>query len=705
MAEAEEHLGGIVRGLGVIEAHLDENLRVPLEPIETIYRQFHSLKGASQAVGFDQAGILCQQSESLLAAWKKDPSQADLATVERLREMAGKVAAELGMTLPAAAPLPLAAPAPADSEERPGPRPALEMPGAGETVRIGSRKLDSLLRRGEQLVMARLSSQQRLAEARQLMGLLESWRTAWVELEQVLSSLPDPPLVLADMVAGQREAYRMVLSSMQRHILNLATDYHELEVQLGEMLNEVKSARLAPVQPLLEELEHDARRIARQLRKKVRVTTRGGEVEVDRNILETLKDPLMHLVRNALDHGIESVEERRYVAKSDEGRLELEVVARGTGLMDIRISDDGRGIQTADLLDAARRQGLIAEGTEVDTLDLIFTSGLSTRSEVSDLSGRGLGMAIVRERVEALKGTVRVQTQVGEGTTFILSVPTSLATFDGLVVVERGRWLVFPLSGVEAVTRVRLEDIGWVEGSTVLRFRGLVLPLARLGDVLSLPPGSSPSSGGPLTVVVLTAGGRKGAFLVDQVAGVQEVLARDLGPQLRRVRYVSSACMLTGQEAAPVLNVADLLTSMRGGLRALRTEDAARAPQILAVDDSPTTRQLLRSTLEAAGYRVRTAANGMEAWHLVCSEPFALVVSDVSMPGLTGLELLGRIRSHARLSSLPVVLVTGQENEEDRKLGLEMGANAYVLKSQFEEGSLLELIGQLAPAHGAVRAG
>jgi two-component system chemotaxis sensor kinase CheA len=313
-------------------------------------------------------------------------------------------------------------------------------------------------------------------------------------------------------------------------------------------------------------------------------------------------------------------------------------------------------------------------------------------------------MAIVRERVEGLKGTVRVQTQVGEGTTFILSVPTSLATFDGLVVIERGRFLVFPLSGVEAVTRVRLEDIGWVEGSTVLRFRGLVLPLARLGEVEGLPQSSGPQVGGPLTVVVLTAGGRKTAFLVDQVIGVQEVLARDLGPQLRRVRYVSSACMLSGQEAAPVLNVADLLTSMRGGLRALRAEPTMRAPQILAVDDSPTTRQLIRSTLEAAGYRVRTAANGMEAWHLVCSEPFALVVSDVSMPGLTGMDLLGRIRAHARLASIPVILVTGQENDQDRQMGLEMGANAYVLKSQFEEGALVELVEQLAPAGAAVRA-
>lgn len=185
---------------------------------------------------------------------------------------------------------------------------------------------------------------------------------------------------------------------------------------------------------MLEELEIAARRITRQLAKKVRITITGGDLELDRSIIEVLKVPLLHLVRNALDHGLESSEERLSLHKSQEGHLNLKVTSLGTGMMEFVISDDGRGIQTEKVLTAAKQQGLISEGSEADSLDLIFTSGISTSSQVTELSGRGLGMAIVREKVEMLKGSVRVKTKIGEGTSFILSIPTSLATFEGLLI-------------------------------------------------------------------------------------------------------------------------------------------------------------------------------------------------------------------------------------------------------------------------------
>lgn len=717
-AEAEEHVKGIVSGMLALETALEEGAPIESAQTEPIYRQFHSLKGASQAVGYDEVGRICQAAESVLSTWKSDPSKANREDCVRILEMAGQAATMLEIPVPegasaipaAAAPAPVApvaeepppAPPPparnsfettlepsVDEPVRPSAATALRS-GGGDTLRIASEKLDVLLRRGEQLVLARLNSRQRWNEARELGHLVEGLRHLWEELG---TQGGDGTEV--------REGLRQLTAGLQRHVRNLAADHHELDAQLSALLGEVKSARLAPVRPLLEELEMAARRIARQLGKKVRITVRGGELELDRNIMEALKDPLIHLVRNALDHGLERTDERRSLGKPDEGRLHLGVSSRGTGVMEFRVSDDGRGIQTSEVMEAARRQGLVADGVDVDSLDLIFSSGLSTRSEVSDLSGRGLGMAIVRERVEALKGTIRVQTQVGEGTTFILSMPTSLATFDGLLVRERGRWLVFPLAGVEAVTGFRSRDIRSVEGSQVVQFRGALAPLSRLGQVLDIPavPGETPPD--PIPGVVVSAGGRKAAFLVDEIVGSHEVLSRDLGPQLRRVRYISGACMIGYQQVVPVLNVADLLTFIRGGARAATVPSGLRTPHLLAVDDSITTRTLMRGLLESAGYRVKSAVDGSQAWEFLQQEEFDLVVSDVDMPGMTGFDLTMRIRSHPRLNRLPVILVTGQERPQDRQRGLELGASAYLLKSRFDEGILLDTVEKLvggAPA-------
>ncbi len=755
-AEAEEHVKGIVQGLGSVESSLEEGVPVRADQLEPVYRQFHSLKGASQAVGFDDVGRICQAAESVLSTWKQDPGKANRDEVVHILEMAVQAASMLDISIPvglefseapsSAEGLPPAgepvspplqpSPVPAQIGQDstfpgsgPAPPPALpnpqEMPpplaiqtkpaegsgppredagrgagpspllprGGSETLRIASEKLDSLLRRGEQLVLARLNSRQRWNEARELENHLEQFRRYWDDQD----SRPDQ----RPQTDNDREELRRIMAGLQRHVRSLAADHHELDAQLGALLGEVKSARLAPVRPLLEELEMAARRIARQLGKKVRISTRGGELELDRNIMEALKDPLIHLVRNALDHGLERSEDRRASNKPEEGRLQLGVTSRGTGVMEFRVSDDGRGIQTTEVVEAARQQGLIAEGVNVDSLDLIFSSGLSTRSEVSDLSGRGLGMAIVRERVESMKGTIRVQTQIGEGTTFILSMPTSLATFDGLLVRERGRFLVFPLAGVEAVARVYARDIRSVEGSQVMLFRGTLTPISRLGQVLEIPVVPGETQPDPTPAVVVSAGGRKACFLVDEVFGSQEVLSRDLGPQLRRARYTSGACMIGYRQVVPVLNVADLLTFIRGGTRAAPTAAAARIPSLLAVDDSITTRTLMRGLLEAGGYRVRAAADGMQAWDLLQREDFDLVVSDVDMPGMTGFDLTTRIRNHPRLGRLPVILVTGQERPEDRQRGLELGANTYILKSRFDEGILMDTVEKLVGSAGA----
>ncbi len=374
--EAKDYINGILADLSTIDSSLDKGPLSDSALIEPVFRQFHNFKGASQAIGFDNVGRICQLSENILSAWKKQPAKANKTELSSIVESALSAASALNIDLA--------------SSSTTSSRPTVSNQTfiANSSTILANRLLHNIVDKDEE--------------------------------DPFLQHLPE------DM--------RSMVGALRRHVRSLGTDYHKFNNQLQSLLNEVKRARLAPVRPLLEELEIAARRITRQLAKKVRITITGGDLELDRSIIEALKVPLLHLVRNALDHGLESSEERLSLHKSQEGHLNLKITSRGTGMMEFVVSDDGRGIQTEKVLAAAKQQGLISEGSEADSLDLIFTSGISTSSQVTELSGRGLGMAIVREKVEMLKGSVRVKTKIGEGTSFILSIPTSLATFEGLLI-------------------------------------------------------------------------------------------------------------------------------------------------------------------------------------------------------------------------------------------------------------------------------
>ncbi len=729
--EAEEYVKGILNGIEMMEVMLEDGKPTDLSAIEHTYRQFHSLKGAAQAVGFDQVGQLCQKAESVLARWKANANDATIEDLHEIFENATLAAKALNIKydsddelLDGNAPSANAASSPVSANKDTGNKTAAPEPNSNakapskdaaeskdkknkasensaqsqlnqlmslgtspgsETVRISSDKLDSLLRRGEQLVLARFNSLLRWTEAQNLLNDMMRTRQ---RLSKRNANLTPEEQEMSDA------SYRFI-NEMHRLVRNLSTNHHELDTQLQALLAEVKRARLAPVRPLMEDLEMAARRIARQLGKKVRIEVFGNELELDRSIMEALKDPLIHLVRNALDHGLETPEERAQVDKPIEGHLTIGIRAHGTSTMEFIVADDGRGIQTEEVIEAAKRQGLIADGVAVDSLDLIFSSGVSTRRQVSNISGRGLGMAIVRDKVEALKGSIRVKTHIGEGTTFELSMPTSIATFNGLLIKEYDREMVVPLNGVEAVAQFRSSDICSVEGSQVVKFRDTIIPLSRLGRLLKIPEYPGHINTDPCQAIIVTAGGRKAAFLLDEINGVHEVLSHDLGPQLKKLRFIIGACMVGYQNVVPVLNVADLLTFVRGAAPGNLLNRQKPVQRVLVADDSLTTRTLMRSILEGANYAVEQAVDGDQAWDMLLHDNYDLLVSDVDMPGMTGLDLTIKIRTHNQLNKLPIILVTGQERQEDRQRGLNLGANAYLLKSRFDEGVLLETVESL----------
>jgi len=419
----------------------------------------------------------------------------------------------------------------------------------------------------------------------------------------------------------------------------------------------------------------------------------------------------MHLLRNAIDHGIETPGERLQKGKSSQGIIRIRIQQKDSGKVEIMLEDDGAGIRMADVREAALRNGLLSKDdadklTEAEGLLLIFRSGLSTAPIITDLSGRGLGLAIVLEKIEKLGGSISVETAPDKGTILRIQLPLILATFRGILIEVGKRLFVLPTGNVERVARIRRSEIKTVENRETVRLYEETLSLVPLGQILGLSPaGDEGEQKEYMVIAVLSAAGTRLALSLDLIRGEQEFLLKALGNQLVRVKNVAGATVLGTGEVVPVLNVTDLIKS------AVRLSDSAMPARmasgkesiaeverlsVLVVEDSITSRTLIRNILEFAGYRVTTAVDGMDAMTVLRTDKFDLVVSDVEMPRMNGFDLTARIRADKKLADLPVILVTALESREDKERGIDVGANAYIVKSSFDQSNLLDVIKRVA---------
>jgi two-component system chemotaxis sensor kinase CheA len=482
--------------------------------------------------------------------------------------------------------------------------------------------------------------------------------------------------------------------------------YWQLSRLVEDLTEELKRVLMLPFQPALEVLPRLVRDLARSSGKEAELIIQGGEIEIDRRVLDEIKDPLLHLVRNCIDHGIELPEERRRRHKPAQGRIIIAIVPLEGGKVEISVSDDGAGIDAAKVRQAAVKLGLVTteeaeKADESELWNLIFAAGLSTSPIITDISGRGLGLAILQDKAEKLGGSYAVETEPGAGTIFRLVLPITVATFRGILVGLGTRLFVVPTRNVEQVLRVNRSAIHTVENRETVELNGRAVALVHLAEVLELPAESGAGEpSGQLPLVVLTSAEKRLAFGVDEVLYEQEVLEKPLGGQLSRVRNISGVTILGTGELAPILNIADLFKSaLKVSYRTARPtpgELAAGAPAaILVAEDSITARTLLKNILEAAGYRVETAVDGLDAFGKLQGGGFDLVVSDVDMPRMNGFDLTEKIRRDRELGETPVVLVTALESREDRERGIEVGANAYIVKSSFDQSNLLETLKRL----------
>ena len=627
------------------------------------FRQAHTLKGGARAAGLPDVERISHRLETVFerlrhgGAAGPDTWGAVYAGVDALRDLIGGREADVERVVTAldAPSPPAAAPPPAAAARAPAP--ALMV----EAVRVPMARLEALM-----------------AEVRELHATLGTFRQRAAEAR-----------------APGRD------------------DIRRLEHVAAELHDGVRRLRMVPVGVALAGLPRLVRDTATACGRQARLELTGESTEVDRSVLERIAGALTHLVRNAVDHGLEDPAGRAAAGKPAVGTVSVRAREERNTLL-LEVADDGAGID----VDAVRRRGVelglvAAEQAVAAGLDLVFRPGFSTAGRITELSGRGVGLDAVTATVESLQGTVAVATEPGAGTTFTVTLPLTLATTRCLVLRAGGRTMALPLATVSRVARVGDEAVGRSGGRAALRGPGAPVALAGLADVLGLAPAGERGDagrGGParLAVISATGGGPATGVLVDEIRGEEEIVVNTLPPPLRRVRFTAGATVLGTGEVVPVLHAGEVFRAAlahgapgAGGPGAEPAGDAvepapAGAPKVVVVaDDSVTTRTLERVILESAGYEVRAAADGAQALALVQAGGCDAVVSDVQMPVLDGFALCERLRADPRFRDLPVVLVTALGSRSDRERGVAVGADAYIVKGEFDQETLLATLRRL----------
>jgi two-component system chemotaxis sensor kinase CheA len=686
-----------------------------LDAIAEAMREAHSIKGSALMLGFTDIAQLSHKLEDLFVAAKKDPGLVDpdafdvvFAAVDLISvrvdelargvmepaevgEMSEKLAALLsGKRNPVTAPQELPA-----KGSKSAPAKVAEL---HQSLRVPIDKLERLAHLAPEMVVQSLKSFERHTELRRIERSLSRLR------DRVREARLTPDISAADRKVHLAE-YADALDSLTRRLRDFLVDFSDDRVRLNLITEDLRQSvielTMLPVATVFDSFPRAVRDLARAFDKEIELTIRGRETELDKKIIEQISEPLTHLVRNAVDHGIEDPDDREQLGKPRAGQLLMSAEQQGNRIL-VVLKDDGRGIDLHKVRDVAIERAVAPEDeidrwTPEQLLDVIFQPGFSTRESATDVSGRGVGMDVVKRVVERLGGTVRVQTEVYRGTTTTLNLPLSLALLR-VVLLEAGDELfALPTAAIRRILQIHGDQISQLQQGPVTEVDGETIPLTRFSALLQVP--ATASSQRPTVIVAEASDGRFG-MLVDAVREEQELVFKELRGPLRQQKIFTGAALLGNGDIVPILDVNALFELASKGPSArvgpvVERRQASRVARVLVVEDSLVAGELQKNILVAAGYETEIAVDGVEAIECLRRTEWDLVIADVDMPRMDGFELTRRIRTDDQFREIPVIIVTSRDTADDRRRGFEVGADAYVMKREFDQAQLLETVRRL----------
>ncbi len=701
------------------------------EAVRVMFRVAHSLKGAAREVSVRPIERACHALESVLGSVRdgKRPLGASLVTeLQRMGDALAAAGAALregrpmdaaGLTegtarLDAVAMERHAAPRTSGvtsddtrAAARTPPTNALDAnytsPRVETTLRVDAGRLDSVAASAAECAAHSAAVELARAELEELRVDIAHWRTR-SRVRRVRGDLPSSDLGGASVAAAHDTpsgdavgAWRSFEARLDSATRRLAAASRAVSQHVRHLEDDVLRTRMVPLMDGFRGLDRLVRDVASAVGKEVQLTVDGGSLEVDRAVAERLRDPLRHLVRNAVDHGIEAPEIRERRRKPVQGALKVRGTLVGTSVR-VEISDDGGGVDVDGLRRNAQRAGVAVPDGELEAARLAFHPGLTTAREVTHVSGRGVGLDSVRATVEALGGHIEMRTEAGVGTTFAIVAPITLSTSAAVFVRAGGEVVALPSNHVRALVRGDRVTLRSIDGREKMLIDGEALPVASLAALLGLESRDDRPTGEPY-FALLGSASSEAALHVDAVVNHAEIVVKPLSRRLPNLRLVIGATTTTDGGIAIVLSGAELVRAVLGiqssALRIPAEAADARKARLLVVDDSLTTRTLVKTVLETEGFEVIAAADGVEGWERLQRDSFDLVVTDIEMPRLNGFELCERIRARHERRNLPVILLTGLGGERDRTLGMAAGADAYLVKNDFDQRKLIDAIRRL----------
>jgi two-component system sensor histidine kinase and response regulator WspE len=604
---------------------------------------------------------------------------------------------------------PTTPPASAENEDAPAPKPEPRQErrvaeGGERVLRVTAERLNNLLDLSSKSLVETQRLKPYLTAMQRVKRSQSGASRALDNLEALLDSNVDP-----DAQKALEEARRL-LSEAQQLVIQQTSDLDEFGWQASQraqlLYDTALACRMRPFADVLSGQARMVRDLGRSLGKQVRLEIEGEKTQVDRDVLEKLEAPLTHLLRNAVDHGIESPEQRIAAGKPAEGMIQLKA-AHQAGLLVVELIDDGAGVDLERLRRSIIARKLSPEETaaqlsEEELLSFLFLPGFSMRDTVTEVSGRGVGLDAVQHMVRQLRGGVELMQQAGLGSRFHIEVPLTLSVVRSLVVEVGGEAYAFPLAHIERMRDVQADEIVQLEGRQHFWHEERHVGLVAASQLLNRPV--SQSGEDVLKVVVIREKDAVYGVAVERFIGERTLVVLPLDPRLGKVQDISAGALLDDGSAVLIIDVEDMLRSVEKLLNTGRLEridrrnrqmDSQARKRVLVVDDSLTVRELERKLLLSRGYEVAVAVDGMDGWNALRAEDFDLLITDIDMPRMDGIELVTLLRRDSRLQSLPVMVVSYKDREEDRRRGLDAGADYYLAKASFHDDALLDAVVEL----------